>query len=165
MTSDDAQPWWASGEGADGLGDEDPLDAHRRARAGDAGSSAADDGDARAPGGEGQWMGDALLALGRLASQAGRRVAARVGEPGTGRPVGADGGQAVGDSDPFSPHEDGAVCDACPVCIGLRAVRQVRPEVIAHLSDAAHHMSLALRAIADAQAEPDEGFTSIDLDP
>ena len=36
---------------------------------------------------------------------------------------------------------------------------------IAHLSDAAHHMSLALRAIADAQAEPDEGFTSIDLDP
>ena len=107
-------------------------------------------------------MGDALLALGRLASQAGRRVAARVGEPGTGRPVGVD---EDGERDPFSPHEDGAVCDACPVCIGLRAVRQVRPEVIAHLSDAAHHMSLALRAIADAQAEPDEGFTSIDLDP
>lgn len=136
--SDDG-PWWASGAAADeGLDGADPFDAHQHARHGNGA------GDSRAgEGGDTRWVGEALDAVVRLASQASRHV-----------------GQ-----DPSSPHEDGTVCDACPVCITLRAVRQVRPEVIGHLSDAAHHLSLALRAVADAQASDDtQDFQHIDLD-
>lgn len=178
-------PWWASGRTAeDGLdGTEDPLGAHWGARHGDgatddgpADGGAADDpgpgGSAGAGGDAARLAGEAIDLFARLAAEAGRRVASRAttnaGRPAPGAftrtdPPASGPGSADGAPGPH-PH-DGEVCDACPVCMGLRAIRQVRPEVVAHLSDAAHHLSLALRAVADAQAQPDDGLESIDLDP
>ena len=174
-THDD--PWWASGrDPAEGLdGAQDPFDAHRDARRGDAPPPG--DEQATAGGDMGRLASDAVELIGRLAAEASRRVAARTTSNAAGsgagaftRPDGAEpGGSGAGSrpEDPAmtGPHEDGQVCDACPVCIGLRALRQVRPEVIGHLSDAAHHVSLALRAFADAQAGADPGLEKIDLDP
>lgn len=143
-------PWWAS-TGADGLDPgQDPLDAHRRGRAGE--QEAADE----EPGGRQQGRdhggGEVVDALLALLAAAGRRV--------------ADRGVATAASDvAAAAHDDGQVCDACPVCRLLRAVRQSRPDVVTHLADAAHHVSLALQALAEASDAPDGGFEHIDLDP
>ena len=184
MTGQDhtgTDPWWASGRGADdGLdGAEDPFDAFHRARQG-TGPRADDDGAHAADADPAGLLADAVDLLGRLASEAGRRVAARATANAAGPPDGAftrpDHQRPGQDEDgPAStwqrvaagagPHADGSVCDACPVCITLRALRQARPDVVAHLSDAAHHVSLALRAFADAQTEPPDDLRKIDLDP
>ena len=170
MTDHTDAPWWASGRGPeDGIDDaQDPFDAHHQARRGGptgAGASAA--------GGPGDGADTARLAsdaidlVTRLAAEAGRRVADRARTNAAGPPPDAftrdDPPPAAADS-AGAPHPDGEVCDACPVCIALRALRQVRPEVVGHLSDAAHHLSLALRAFADAQAGEDDGLEKIDLD-
>lgn len=70
-----------------------------------------------------------------------------------------------GFTDPAAPHPDGQVCQACPVCLVLRAVRASRPEVIGHLAEAAHHLALALQAFAETHAGADPDLTKIDLDP
>jgi hypothetical protein len=189
-----SDPWWASGRSPDdGLDrSEDPFDAHRDARRG--APPPPDDGPSEgtgrsAPPGPGdaetgRLAGEALDLFGRLAAEAGRRVAARATANAAGAPSGAftrpepdDGADPPPAGGPrrsrawervaegIAPHEDGRVCDACPVCIGLRALRQVRPDVVAHLADAAHHVSLALQAFVDAQAGDDDHLESIDLDP
>lgn len=120
------------------------------------------------------WLGDAIDLVSRMAADATERLqtgSRHEGETMAGRDpvddhpagsrrnrVGSDGGGAV------PPHPPGEVCGACPVCIGLRALRSVRPEVIGHLSDAAHHLSLALRAVADAAADGPEDVQRIVLD-
>lgn len=159
-------PWWASGSGPDeGLDDRDPLGAHRRARRGDG-----DEGD----GGEGEPTGpesdDGTTELGALAVEAVDLLARFTGEAArrVGRPRDDRGGRArtpPPHTATAGPHGDGSVCDACPVCIALRAVQQARPEVVAHLSDAAHHVTAALQALADAEADGDDGLQHIDLDP
>lgn len=183
-----SDPWWASGRTADDGIDpsEDPFDAHRDARrgAGDPppGPHDAPAGGAGATGGTGEagrLAAEAVDLFGRLAAEAGRRVTARATANAAGphgdaftRPDPPDQQAGPRDDDGvwrrlaegIGPHDDGQVCDACPVCIGLRALRQVRPEVIAHLSDAAHHLSLALRAVAEAQTGQRDGFEKIDLD-
>lgn len=147
--TDDHDPWWASGRSPDeGLDpDEDGFEAYdesRRARA-------SGNGDARADGSPPpHWMTELVEMLARLASAS----TARMG----GTPPGPAGAP---------PHPPDQVCDACPVCLGLRAVREVRPEAIAHLAEAARHVSLALKAFADAQARAvvgDEDYEHIDLD-
>lgn len=73
-------------------------------------------------------------------------------------------GAADGDS---SPHAEGRVCHACPVCVALRALEGSRPEVVAHLSEALHHLSLAARAFVEAQVDGtggDGGLRRVDLD-
>lgn len=58
-------------------------------------------------------------------------------------------------------------CRICPVCAGLRAVGDARPEVVAHLTDAARHLTLAAKAVVDAQADalgPDDRLHRIPLD-
>lgn len=184
-------PWWASGSNPDdGLdASEDPFDAHRRARQGDEPADPASGG-GTGPSGEAhdeataddvaRLAGDAIDLVARLASEAGRRFGARSAanaaapprhsftrpsdpQDSQDPPSGDHGSAWRRLADGVAPHADGRVCDACPVCIGLRALRQARPDVIAHLSDAAHHVSLALRALADAQAG-DDGLEKIDLD-
>lgn len=160
-------PWWASGRGPDdGLDGQDPFEAHRDARRGAAGADTATEGGTDAA----RLASDAIDLVTRLAAETGRRVADRARANAAGDGTGSFGrpddpaDDAAGAAH-AGPHEDGEVCDACPVCIGLRALRQVRPEVIGHLSDAAHHLSLALRAFADAQAGGrDDGLEKIDLD-
>lgn len=93
----------------------------------------------------------------------------------TGDPVDGDGpssgrGRAAKD---VPPHQHGTdvphdVCQVCPICAVLRAVDDVRPELVEHLSEAARHLTLAAKAFIDAQAsgyEPqDGGLQHIDLD-
>jgi hypothetical protein len=145
-------PWWASGrtpeDGIDGT--EDPLAAHERARGG--GPSEGDGEDGGRPD-LGRLAGEVIEVLVRAASETGRRMSARATSN-----AGTDGA-------PATPHEDGAVCEACPVCIMLRAVRDIRPEAVGHLAEAAHQVSLALKAFADAQAGGSDGLQKIDLDP
>lgn len=166
----DPGPWWASGSDPDeGLDGQDPFDAHRQARTGRSGDEtagapgtddAADDdpgrGD-REPGELGALAVEAVDLLARVAAATARRA-------GRSRPAATtEPGAATGTHD--GPHVDGRVCDACPVCITLRAVQEARPEVVAHLADAAHHVTAALQAFADAQAGRDDGLQHIDLDP
>lgn len=192
MTANDRmrEPWWASGSDPhDGLDDaQEPFDAHRHARHGGdhpgAGPSrpADDGGEGPASVDTGQLAADAIDLVGRFAAEVGRRIHARstanASSPPTGgftRPDPPDDAEASAHgsegsawhrlAEGVAPHADGEVCDACPVCLGLRALRQARPDVITHLSDAAHHVSLALRALADAQAGDDtDGLEKIDLD-
>lgn len=190
MTAHDRmrEPWWASGSAPeDGLDDaQDPFDAHRGARRAD------EEGDAGAAGEAGTLAADAIDLVGRFAAEVGRRIHARAAAnassadgaftrpdrhaastPDPDRATSGTEGPAAGTAgtewqrlaEGVAPHADGEVCDACPVCLGLRALRQARPDVITHLSDAAHHVSLALRALADAQAGEDPGgLEKIDLD-
>jgi hypothetical protein len=149
-------PWWASGASPDeGAGWEDPLLAHRTARAG-AGSGPGEPGDASGTSGSGpapgpEWWRDAAAAvteLGRAARSAGEGL-----------------GQGAGHRhDP----QDATACQVCPVCALLRALEQARPEVVAHLGEAVRHLSAAARALLDAHADtagrPAGGFEHIDLD-
>lgn len=57
-------------------------------------------------------------------------------------------------------HLDGlatgaAACTMCPLCQGISAVRQVRPETVEHLLDAAASFVAALRTTVGGQAPPD----------
>lgn len=147
-----AAPWWASGrtpeDGIDGT--EDPLSAHERARGGVGPQGGTGDGGRSDLG---RLAGEVIEVLVRAASETGRRMSARAAS------------NAGSDDGPATTPQDGAVCDACPVCIMLRAVRDIRPEAVGHLAEAAHHVSLALQAFADAQAGGSDGLQKIDLDP
>ncbi|HEX2028551.1 MAG TPA: hypothetical protein VHF25_11210, partial [Nitriliruptorales bacterium] len=97
-----------------------------------------------------------------------------------GRPWWASGGEAASDDrrrpagdlgQPEGPHRhlDGAeVCQVCPICSFLRLVEGVRPEVVEHLTEAARHLTLAAKAVIDAQAEsfgaPRDRLERIDVD-
>lgn len=97
-------------------------------------------------GSDGAWWQDAVDALADAARSAGTREAA---------------------TERGSPHPDGRVCHACPVCVALRALEGSRPEVVAHLADALHHLSLAARAFVEAQVGAtggDDGLRRVDLD-
>lgn len=178
MTAQDRmrEPWWASGSRPDDGLDEsqDPFDAHRDARGGHGGSSDAGDpgpDDDRADTSTvegGRLAADAIDLVSRLAAEAGRRIHARSTANAAPPPDGAFTRPDDPDTSTRADapaHASGEVCDACPVCLGLRALRQARPDVITHLSDAAHHVSLALRALADAHPGDDtDGLEKIDLD-
>jgi hypothetical protein len=57
-------------------------------------------------------------------------------------------------------------CQACPICTGLAALRQARPEVLEHLMKAGAELLLAARALleageADAPARRSAGMQRI----
>lgn len=164
MTADETGgPWWASGGRADqGIDDQDPFGAHQQARRGgpddDPAAASGDEAAGQQPGDDlGALAGEAVDLLARLATEAARRFGRTGGDPDRAAPR--------TEEDLVGPHPDGSVCDACPVCIGLRAVQRARPDVVTHLSEAAHHVTLAMQAFADAQARSDEGLQHIDIDP
>jgi hypothetical protein len=45
-------------------------------------------------------------------------------------------------------------CQSCPLCAGLAALREARPEVVGHLVKAGAELLLAARALLDGVAEP-----------
>ena len=47
-------------------------------------------------------------------------------------------------------------CSVCPVCQGISAVRQVRPETVEHLLDAAASFVAAVRSAVMPPGAPDE---------
>jgi hypothetical protein len=56
-------------------------------------------------------------------------------------------------------HDAGAAgqapeCQVCPLCAGLAALRQARPEAVEHLVKAGAELLLAARALLDGAAEP-----------
>lgn len=141
MTGVHEDPWWASGSGPqEGLReDEDPISAHTSARRGRRGGHA------------GAWWQDAVDALAEAARAAG------------------DGSRAADPAAPPHVHDEGRdVCHVCPICVGLRALDESRPEVVAHLSEALRHLSLAARAFIEAQVAAtggvDDGLHRVDLD-
>jgi hypothetical protein len=52
-----------------------------------------------------------------------------------------------------SAHEPGNECRSCPVCLILRALEEVRPDVRAHLVAAGHELALALRAAVASNSD------------
>ncbi|HEX7149448.1 MAG TPA: hypothetical protein VF512_18215, partial [Actinomycetota bacterium] len=46
-------------------------------------------------------------------------------------------------------------CQVCPLCAGLAALRQARPEAVEHFVKAGAELLLAARALLDGAAEPD----------
>jgi hypothetical protein len=159
------RPWWSSPDGGtEEDADVDPVDAHRRARRGEA--STGDDGEAATGAGpaEGSWWVPATEAVTRLARDLAASAAATGGPhgPGTaaprrdttdGRRPGHDGSD--GDGGGGGAHRIDA-CGICPICVGLRAIGEVRPDLVAHLAEAARHLALAVRTVVDAAAEPGE---------
>lgn len=56
-------------------------------------------------------------------------------------------------------------CTVCPLCQTVAALRQVPPEAVAHLLDAAGSLVAALRAaVPPAEPAPARGVQHIDLD-
>jgi hypothetical protein len=52
-----------------------------------------------------------------------------------------------------SPGQSGAAdCVACPLCAGLAALRQARPEAVEHLVKAGTELLLAVRALLEGPA-------------
>lgn len=147
--ADRDQPWWAS---------EDPA-GHRSG----GGSS---HGDHSRP----AWL-DAVEALDgavRAAAGGARAATGTAPRPGDGeeREAGPEGPSSRGDGAPHEgapfgsaegpdAHRHGvadAWCHVCPVCSLLRALEDVRPDVLVHLGEAARHLSMAAKAVVDAQA-------------
>jgi hypothetical protein len=48
-------------------------------------------------------------------------------------------------------------CQTCPICTGLAALREARPEAVEHLLKAGAELLLAARALLDVTAEPARG--------
>lgn len=54
------------------------------------------------------------------------------------------------------PASHDSTCQLCPVCVFLQALSDARPEVANHLLAAGRELSLALKAVVDAQAQAGE---------
>lgn len=161
--TDGAPPWWhAAADAAATLAEQlaTTVEGHRAGarsddRAADDGPSAADDG----PG-----AGNARRGAGEHDDADHRAGAAGARDRAAGADDDAEGGH---DGHAAGP---GDVCGVCPVCTGLRALSEQRPELVDHLAEAARHLSLAVRALAPREAPRehrtarDDGLTHIDLD-
>ena len=51
---------------------------------------------------------------------------------------------------PAHGHGTAPECQVCPICMGLAALRQARPEVLEHLMKAGAELMLAARALLEA---------------
>lgn len=153
----DDRPWWASEQGGEPRAAPGPWH--------DAPGAAADDvppwdppRDPPPAGGDGRpaddagrdWIGDAASVLGGVAREAARRAQDLSG---------------AGDRDDAAPTHRIDTCGICPFCTLLRVVAEARPEVVQHVAEATRHLTLALRAVVDAQAAQygDRGFEHIEV--
>lgn len=159
MTESD-RPWWASDDPA-GHGTDDPARPGEHTRP--------------------AWM-DAVEAIDgavRAAARGAKGAAERVTDVRDGLSGQVDGvdGQETDGADPDGEakgaahgHRHGAIdayCHVCPVCSLLRALDEVKPDVLVHLTEAARHITLAAKAVIDAQADRiggEEDFESIVVD-
>lgn len=108
--------------------------------------------------------------------EGGTRFDGLFGDPGSG-PDEDDGAARSGstgqDPPPWGGHDHGPehvhvdACQVCPVCTLLRVAGEVRPDLLHHLAEAARHVTLAAKAIIDAQArgwERGGGLQHVPLD-
>ena len=56
----------------------------------------------------------------------------------------------MSDEEPAGADGRSPECQACPICTGLAALRQARPEVLEHLMKAGAEVMLAARALLEA---------------
>lgn len=185
MSGDGPQrPWWASpGPGAVDGDDLDPVERHRRARAGGEGGTPtpADAPDEELP----AWWAPAAEAVVRFSEDLAASAAANA-DTARGRAAWDDAPEGDADrhdagrehADPPGAATDGDhridACGICPICVGLRALGASRPELVGHLSEAARHLAAAVRAVVDTTSEAARGdagtgtdhagLTRIDLD-
>ncbi|MBW3662123.1 MAG: hypothetical protein KY469_03400 [Actinobacteria bacterium] len=70
------------------------------------------------------------------------------------RPHAPDTASQDGDHGGGDAHEHVHVdaCQVCPVCSFLRVAGEVRPDLVHHLAEAARQVTLAAKAVLDAQA-------------
>ena len=92
-----------------------------------------------------------------------------MGDAGTaGADDTADVGSAAGATGGEPRAHTPDVCGVCPICVGLRALAESRPELVGHLAEAARHVALAARSLMDRPerdgAAEDEPLEHIDLD-
>jgi len=57
----------------------------------------------------------------------------------------------------FPGRSEAADCVACPLCAGLAALRQARPEAVEHLLKAGTELLLAARALLEGPAPDGQG--------
>jgi hypothetical protein len=115
----------------------------------------------------------------------GRASSGRAGDDGSHGEAGPPGGRDVPPATEGTPgtadgEDRGAdreadrgeehrvdACGICPICVGLRALGETRPELVGHLAEAARHVALAARSLA-ARPSPrppgDEPLQHIGLD-
>jgi hypothetical protein len=151
------QPWWASVADAAPAAPVDPLEAHRAARR----------GPVPLDGPEAWWHADTPFDP--------ETETDGPGEARDGTPYGApnDGEQAWGDEGRQDGHRPD-ICGVCPICVGLRALGESRPQLVEHLTEAARHLAAAVRSIVEEpHGPPSDGarsgrdpdpFERIDLD-
>jgi hypothetical protein len=152
------RPWWASDTDAATAAPVDPLEAHRAARR----------GPVPLDGPEAWWRTDAPP-NGPAPADDGPRDA----RGGTRHDAPTDGEQARGAGEARDGHGPD-ICGVCPICVGLRALGESRPQLVEHLTEAARHLAAAVRSVVDeAQTPRSEGsrtgrgpdpFERIDLD-
>ena len=74
---------------------------------------------------------------------------------------------------PTSGESDGTahdpdVCDACPICAGLRLLGETHPDLLEHVTEAARHLAAAARVLLEPPAasadEPGERDRSTRID-
>lgn len=118
----------------------------------------------------GDLFGDVAEVMARLAKEALRRTAqSRAGQSRAGQSRAATANGA-GNPTGATTEQPPVVIDACAVCpIGatMRVVGDSRPEVVEHLVEASRHLTLAFKAMVDAQLqayEADAGFERITVD-
>lgn len=158
--SERARPWWASDGPVDGgiAPDEDPVERVRADRRGGAGA-APGPAEVAEP-----WLDAVAATMSSLA-----RTAARPGGAGP-RPgdAGTSGAEAPHDTGGPPPTEEadageGAghhqpdVCGVCPICVGLRALGEARPELVGHLAEAARQVALAARSLRERSTDAPDG--------
>jgi hypothetical protein len=152
------RPWWASDADAATAAPVDPLEAHRAARR----------GPVPLDGPEAWWHTDAPTDDPAPADDGPRDT-----RGGTRHEAPADGAQTRGTGEARDGHRPD-ICGVCPICVGLRALGESRPQLVEHLTEAARHLAAAVRSVVDeAQAPRSEGsrtgrepdpFERIDLD-
>jgi hypothetical protein len=153
------RPWWATDDD-EADHDVDPIEAHRAARRGDAD----DDADRQAPSDDGSWWVPATEAVTRLARDLAaspprglldeEQVDLGTDEPAASTSNGPAAGRPRGGGDGGGGHRIDA-CGVCPICVGLRALGEARPDLVGHLAEAARQLALAVRTVVDAAVPTD----------
>lgn len=103
-------------------------------------------------------------------SSGGTDLGAAAGDPSDGH-AGEDTADDPWRSDDGQARHDVDVCGVCPICTGARLLGEVRPELVAHLAEAARHLAAAARTLMEdaerqqrSRSDPEDGLTRIDLD-
>lgn len=73
-------------------------------------------------------------------------------QPGSSDPPCASDAPDEADAAEATEHGIDA-CGVCPICVGLRALGDARPDLVVHLAEAARHLALAVRTVVDAATD------------